>query len=159
VIPGLRAVAARRPPLSARTRRTYKAWGIWIDKKLGGRVRSLVRLIKAWKFYREVPISSFYLEICVTKFAEIGESVACSIDVTRILSLLDRAGLAKLQDPLGISGDIAPCADEARLEEAKSKLSTAVRRAVKALKAEKAGDTRGAFLWWDVLYAGEFPSY
>lgn len=40
-----------------------------IDDRLGGKVKPLIRFIKVWKYYRDVPISSFYLELRVAKYA------------------------------------------------------------------------------------------
>lgn len=39
----------------------------YIDDKLRGKVKPLIRFIKAWKYFRDVPISSFYLELRVAK--------------------------------------------------------------------------------------------
>ncbi len=40
-----------------------------VDRKLGGKVKPLVRLLKAWKYYHSAPIRSFYLEIYVAHYA------------------------------------------------------------------------------------------
>ena len=40
-----------------------------------------------------------------------------------------------------------------------SKLKTAVTRAENANQAQKDGDIKAAFEWWDKLYYYEFPSY
>lgn len=40
-----------------------------VDKRLDGKVKPLVRLLKAWKYYCDVPIRSFYLEMRVAKYA------------------------------------------------------------------------------------------
>jgi hypothetical protein len=34
-----------------------------------GKVKPLIRFLKAWKWFRDVPISSFYLELRVAKYA------------------------------------------------------------------------------------------
>lgn len=41
-----------------------------IDGSLGFKVKPLIRFIKAWKYYQNVPISSFYLELRIAKYAE-----------------------------------------------------------------------------------------
>ena len=41
-----------------------------VDEKHSGRVKPLIRFIKAWKCYRDVPIKSFYLEMRVAKYAD-----------------------------------------------------------------------------------------
>ncbi len=130
-----------------------------IYRKLGCKVKPLIRFIKAWKCYRRVPISSFYLELRVAKYCEGESAIIYDIDVERIFSKLDANGLAQMQDPKGISGYISPCRSQAQLEDAKSKLSTARVRAEKAVKARQDGKLAEAFGWWDLVYDGKFPTY
>lgn len=130
-----------------------------VDKKHGGKVKPLIRFIKAWKFYREVPIKSFYLEMRVAKYADGESSIIYDIDVKRILTMLRDNGLAALQDPMGIDGYIYPCKTEAFKQDALSKLSTAATRAEKAREAEEANDTKTAFEWWQKVYNDKFSNY
>ena len=130
-----------------------------IDGDLGSKVKPLIRFIKAWKYYRNVPISSFYLELRVAKYAEDESSIVYSIDVKNVFSHLDSIDLARMQDPMGISGYINPCFTQVQLDDAKSKLATALTRAQKARDAEVRGDIKDAFYWWNLLYNGQFPSY
>ena len=130
-----------------------------VNEDLGFKVKPLIRFIKAWKYYRNVPISSFYLELRVTKYAEDGSSIVYAEDVKGVLSYLDSIDLRDMQDPKGISGYISPCSTDAKLEDAKSKLSTALTRAQNACDAEDEGDIEKAFMYWNRLYAYKFPSY
>lgn len=130
-----------------------------IDSKLNGKLKPLIRFIKAWKYYRNVPISSFYLELRVAKFMVNDTWADYEIDVKRIFAHLQNIDLARLQDPMGISGYVRPCSTDAKLEDARSKLATAVTRAEKARQSEREGDTKEAFDWWNLLYDGHFPSY
>ena len=59
-----------------------------IDRQHKGKVKPLIRFIKAWKYYRDVPISSFYLEMRVAKYAEEEETIVYDIDIKRVLVLL-----------------------------------------------------------------------
>lgn len=129
------------------------------DERLGRKVKPLVRFIKAWKYFRQVPISSFYLELRVAKFAEGESSILYSIDVKRALRRLYENNLAAIQDPMGVSGYIYPCTSDVKLEDARSKLSTAVGRAEKAYEAEQGGKIDDAFYWWRLLYDDWFPTY
>ena len=130
-----------------------------IDKKHYGKVKPLIRFIKAWKYYRDVPISSFYLEMRVAKYADDESSIVYDIDVKNILAMLDDNKLAKIQDPTGMSGYISPCKTEAFKRDALSKLSTAATRAKNARIAEGNEDTKKAFDWWRLLYNDKFPTY
>jgi len=130
-----------------------------VDEALGRKVKPLIRFVKAWKYLRAVPISSFYLELCVTKYAEGEKSIVYAIDVRNFLTSLHNDGLPSIRDPIGISGLISPCGTDAQLKDAKSKLATAATRAQNARTAERAEKIKDAFYWWNLLYNDKFPSY
>ena len=96
------------------------------DNKLSKKVKPLIRFLKAWKYFQSVPISSFYLELRVAKYASNESAIVYSIDVKSVLAHLNSIGLARIQDPMEISGYISPCGTDAQLSTAKSKLSTAL---------------------------------
>lgn len=137
----------------------HNAYVAEIDKKLGGKVKPLVRFLKAWKYYRNVPIGSFYLEMRIAKYASQETSIVYSIDVRNILKMLWDNQLAAMQDPIGISGYINPCSTDIKKSNALSKLETALDRAEKALEAESEEKISDAFLWWDFVFDLKFPSY
>lgn len=130
-----------------------------IDAKLSYKAKPLVRFIKAWKYFQNVPISSFYLELRVAKYASDEKHIHYPVDVKRVFALLQDIELAKIRDPMGVSGLISPCRTETEFESAKSKVSTALSRATKACAAEKKGETKNAFHWWALLFGGSFPGY
>ena len=130
-----------------------------IDKKHNGKVKNLIRLIKAWKYYQNVPISSFYIELRVAEFCKDESTILYEYDIKTIFSRLLGNNLAKLQDPMGISGLIAPCETDAKLIESISKLSTALSRSEKALASVQKENIKDAFEWYNLLYNGNFTSY
>ena len=130
-----------------------------INEKLGGKVKPLIRFIKAWKFFREVPISSFYLELRVAKYASDESSIIYDVDVKRILCQLRDAGLADMQDPMGVSGYIPACKTQTLKDDALSKLERAATRAEKAREAAVNENVSVAFDYWRLLYNNEFPTY
>lgn len=130
-----------------------------VNKKHSGKVKPLIRFIKAWKYYANVPISSFYLEMRVAKYADSEEFIDYSQDVLRILVNLNQNNLANMQDPTGVGGYIHACKTEAFKVVALSKLNTAVSRAKKARLEETKGEIISAFYWWNELYQEKFPSY
>jgi hypothetical protein len=130
-----------------------------VDAKLGGKVKPLIRFIKAWKFFRDVPISSFYLELRVAKYASAERIIIYDIDVRNILKMLWDGQLANLQDPMGISGYVNACRSDAQRTDALSKLGTAYARADKAREAATQGKISDSFYWWRLLYNDEFPTY
>jgi len=89
-----------------------------VDRKLGGKVKPLVRLLKAWKYYHGAPIRSFYLEIYVAHYASQKKAIAYARDVRNILRLLRDSQLAALKDPKGISQYISSCSSKAQISHA-----------------------------------------
>ena len=130
-----------------------------IDKDLGGKVKPLIRFVKAWKYYRQVPISSFYLELRVAKYASDETSIVYDIDVKRILCWLRDTNLANMKDPMGVSGYIPACKTQAHRNDALSKLKTAATRAENAREAADKGNISNAFDWWRLVYDSKFPTY
>ncbi len=124
-----------------------------------GYAKSFARLIKAWKYYRDVPISSFYLEMRAAKYISGQTTVVYAYDLAFFLEELSDGGLAAMNDPTGSTGRIEPCSSDAKRTEALSKLQTAATRARNALEANKKGDNRTAFYYWDQLFNGHFPAY
>jgi len=130
-----------------------------VDEKLNWKVKPLIRFIKAWKYFRAVPISSFYLELRVAKYASEEQFISYEHDVRNIFKLLLDLDLSKMQDPMGFSGYIAPCTSKVAKTDALSKLNTAYIRAQKAVEESKNGNIAEAFDWWRLLYDNEFPTY
>ena len=137
----------------------HNAYVARVDAALSGRVKPLIRYVKAWKFLRSVPISSFYLEMRVAKYAEGEAVIVYDIDIKRLLRSLWDHQLARMQDPTGFSGYISACKTEAQEQDALSKLSTAVIRAEKAFEARANGNVSDAFAWWRLVFADAFPAY
>jgi hypothetical protein len=130
-----------------------------VDQKLNKKLKPLIRFVKAWKYFMQVPISSFYLELRVTKYAESESAIVYSIDLYRILKMLWEKDCADLQDPMGISGYIQASKTDAQRNDAVSKACTAYVRAEKARDAERKDNIKDAFEWWGLLYGGRFPTY
>ena len=130
-----------------------------VDEKHGGKVKPLIRFIKAWKYFRSVPVSSFYLEMRVAKWASTETSILYEYDVRTILKQLWDGQLASVQDPMNVSGNIYACKSEAQRADALSKLATALNRANNARDESDKKNVSGAFSWWRLLYNDEFPTY
>jgi len=138
---------------------THNSYVAAQNNRLGKNLKPLIRFIKAWKYYNNVPISSFYLELRITKLMESESSIVYELDVNSILKKLYDCDLAPIRDPKGISGLINSCSSSANKETALSKLRSAKIRAQKARDAEYSGNIREAFEWWDKVFSGKFPSY
>lgn len=127
------------------------------NDRLSGKLKPLIQLVKAWKYYNEVPIYSFYLELRVTKYAEKENSIVYDIDVKNIFKFLYENDLPDIQDPMGISGYVKACKTNAKKEIALSKLSTGHSRSSKAHSA-RISNVDNAFYWWNLFYNYKFPS-
>lgn len=129
------------------------------NNRLSNKLKKLIRFAKAWKYYKNVPISSFYLELRITKWMESESTFVYDIDMASIFRKLENCGLAAIQDPMGISGYVYACSSEAKKEDALSKVKTASTGAQKAREQEEARDTHSAFTWWNLVFNSSFPSY
>ena len=123
-----------------------------------GGAKKLARLIKAWKYYNDVPISSFYLEMRAAQHVTTQTSFLPYWDISQLLTSLDTHQLAGMNDPKGKAGRFYACSSAAKRIEALSKLSTATTRASKALNAYLAGNHDDAFRYYDLLFGGRFPA-
>jgi hypothetical protein len=137
----------------------HNAYVDYVNGKLSNKVKALIRFIKAWKYYKAVPIFSFYLEMFVTRYASSESTILYSIDVKNILEQLWDKQLSAMQDPMGVSGYIYPCVSDAAKSDSLSKLETALSRAEKARAAEEDDRIDDGFYWWNLLFDDLFPSY
>jgi len=127
------------------------------DRRLKGKLKPLIQLVKAWKFYNQIPIYSFYLELRVTKYAASEKTIIYDIDLKNIIKFLYEKDLPSIQDPMGISGFIRACKTEAKKNIALSKLATSYSRVMKAFN-ERDGNIDNAFYWWNMFFNGKFPA-
>lgn len=130
-----------------------------INDKHNGKVKELIRFIKAWKYYNDVPISSFYLELQIARYCNSETAIVHRVDIKNVFKLLLSKELSSMQDPMGVSGLIAACSSNVQKDNALSKLKTAYNSAVKAMNAEGEGDTKAAFDFYNLIYKNNFPNY
>ena len=128
------------------------------DKRLNRKLKPLIQLVKAWKYYNDVPIMSFYLELRVTKYMEDETVIVYDIDLKNILQKLKDCELASIRDPMGVSGLIPSSKTSTQKETALSKVKTAATRAEKAMTAKNDDNIDDAFYWWNLLFNNQFPS-
>jgi hypothetical protein len=123
-----------------------------------GDAKDLARLIKAWKYLRSVPISSFYLEMRCAQHVATQTTYVHVWDVCQVLEKLVAHELAPMNDPSAATGRIYPCSSDSTREDALSKLSTAAARARRALDAHRAEKYEATFEALNLLFAGKFPA-
>jgi hypothetical protein len=125
---------------------------------LNGGAKKLARLVKAWKYYNGVPVSSFYLEMRAAEYMNVQTYFDPATDLCRFLEWLNKIKLAQMNDPTGKASRFSPCSSNAKYATALSNLNTAATRARKGLHAQEAGSQSNAFEWWNLLFNGRFPS-
>ncbi|MGY1631880.1 hypothetical protein ACI784_09270 [Geodermatophilus sp. SYSU D01186] len=127
-------------------------------RAIGGGAKSLARLAKAWKYYNDVPISSFYLEMRAAEHMKAQSNFIPGWDLCLYLEGLEDHSLAAMSDPKHVAGRFYPCSSEAKKAEALSKLHAAAVRARKAHEANSDGKPDEAFRYLNLLFNGNFPA-
>jgi hypothetical protein len=103
-----------------------------VNSKHGGAVKKLARQVKVWKYLRNVPISSCYLEMRTAKHMDGENGYSPLWDLYLTLRKMRDVNLAAMNDPTGLGSRFGACSSETNRLDAKSKLDRAVSRALKA---------------------------
>lgn len=130
-----------------------------LNNELNNDLKPIIRFIKAWKYFKNVPISSFYLELFIANYFKYRTKIWYASDFQGIIKSLYDKDLPDVSDPLGISDDISPCSSTAKWSDALVKLITAKNRVNNACEAEEDNNIKDAFYWWNRLFADKFPAY
>jgi len=111
-----------------------------VDKKHSGSAKKLARLAKTWKYKRNVPVSSCYLEMRAAKYID-GESYVELVQYLYLfLNHLQNIELASMNDPTGLGSRFNAYSSDYNKNDTLSKISTAVIRAEKAMDFAKDED-------------------
>lgn len=130
-----------------------------IDSRLEGKLKPLIRFLKAWKHFRDVDISPFYLELRCTEYASGEKTIVYSFDLHNVFKLLWDLQLADMQDPQGILGHVSAWPAGADKETALSKLRTALYHTERAQETAAKGESEETFRYWNSVFNGHFPAY
>lgn len=103
-----------------------------VNGKHSGTAKKLARLAKTWKYKRNVPVSSCYLEMRAAKYIDDQTWVDLVQDIYYFLKNLQDIQLASMNDPTGLGSRFNAYSSESTKTDALSKLSNAVSRARKA---------------------------
>ncbi len=136
----------------------HNAYVTYADSECGSRVRPLVRFVKAVKYKREIPVSSFYLELAVAEFALRYSTGDYANDIRNFLRAVVDAGLPAISDPTGVSAVLYPSRTPLLQKQAMRALRRVDRVATKALEAEERGQIATAFQLWRLIL-GRFPIF
>jgi len=109
-------------------------------KHSGGGAKMLARHLKIWKYKRNAPVSSCYLEMRAAKFLSDETAYVPIIDLHYAFKHLQSVQLAAMNDPTGLGSRFGCCSSESTKADAMSKLDTAVTRSGRALTYHLADD-------------------
>jgi|SRR4051812_22134280 hypothetical protein len=123
-----------------------------INKRYSGAAKKLARLGKTWKYKRNVPISSCYLEMRAAKYADDQAFWDLPQDLYYYLKRLQNLELAAMNDPTGLGSRFTAYSSESKRIDAMSKLDTAVGRALKAKDFYMAGEHEKAIEQWKLVF-------
>lgn len=123
-----------------------------VNNKHDGAVKKLARQVKVWKYKRNVPVSSCYLEMRTAKHMDGESSYSPLWDLYLTLKKMRDADLAAMNDPTGLGSRFGSCSSEANRQDAMSKLNTAVARALKAKDFVENGDNSSAIEQLKLLF-------
>jgi hypothetical protein len=124
------------------------------NRRSGGKLAGVGRLIKAWKYGRErpIPISSFFVDMLLAS-SDIAAGVKsysqCLYSFFRLLAQRKGRGL---QDPAQIGGIVAAAGTAATLEQLNSAVLTAYQRADAAMRAEVRSYYSEANRQWSYIF-------
>ncbi len=137
----------------------HSAYIAAVDHELDGKLKPLIRFLKAWKYFRTVAISSFYLELRCTEYASGEKMIVYSVDFRSVLEVLWDDQLADMYDREGISGRVSVRSAGIDKETAISKLRSALYHSGRAQETAAEGDIEEAFRYWNRVFNGRFPAY
>lgn len=123
-----------------------------VNQKHDGAVKRLARQVKTWKYRRNVPVSSCYLEMRSAKHMDGETSYSPLWDLYLSLKKMYDAELASMNDPTGLGSRFGACSSEPTRQDAMSKLGTAVVRARRAKDYGNEGDNGNAIEQLKLLF-------
>jgi hypothetical protein len=111
-----------------------------VNRRFDGGVKTLARHLKIWKYKRNVPVSSCYLEMRAAKYMDGQQTYIPIWDLYLSLSNIQSSGFSAMNDPTGRGSRFSAYSSDTTKADALSKLSAAVSRSSKALDYYKADD-------------------
>lgn len=123
-----------------------------VNAKHNGGAKKLARHLKIWKYKRNVPVSSCYLEMRAAKYLSDDDSYSPIVDLHYALNHLKTVQLAAMNDPSGLGSRFGAYSSESNKQDALSKLDTAVSRSRKAMDYYLADDHANAIEQLKLLF-------
>lgn len=140
---------------------SHNAYVADIDAKHGGTVKLLIRLLKAWKFARNVPLKSFYLEMFAARFADGETSIIFDMDLRTLFRKLVETSAQPILDPRfpGDNRYLFGTNTDAQRADALAKATMAYEWAEAAVAYGQAGRINDAISRWELVFNYAYPAY
>jgi len=136
----------------------HSAWIGKINDDLGKNFKPFIRLIKAWNYYNDKPLWSYYIELCVAEFLSGESSIVYSMDIKNFFNFMVEKDLEPIEGAAG-SEDLVYGTSIATKEEARNKLALAAELAAQAHKCEIKGEIDAAYYLWRKVFNWRYPPY
>lgn len=136
----------------------HSEWINDLNDEMGRNLKPFIRVVKAWNFYNDAPIWSFYVELCVAEFLKSDSSIVYSVDLKNFFKYMVDKGLAPFEGSAGCTEPVYGTS-QADKEIGLEKLKTALALAERARNAEVKGDIADAFYLWRKTFNWRFPAY
>lgn len=109
-----------------------------------GEVKDTVRLLKIWKGNRSVPVSSFYLEMAVARYASSTADFSKAIAMYAVLLDIESNRVPSFEDPSTFLSQIEGCTSQSARTETSSKAKSAHENIHQAVDAAVASEDQSA---------------
>lgn len=128
------------------------------DSASGGKLKSVVKILKNWKQSRALPLplTAFHLELLMTQERTCAPGKTLSACVADALGLLALRECRALQDPCRVSGYIHAAGTDAKRDRLLAAVKESAAYASTARSAEVSGNLREALRYWDLVFNGQF---
>ena len=132
----------------------YNALFSQADVRLGGRLRVVSRLVKAWGFASLPPfgVSSLYVDTLLATAPIVAKGNSYGECLANLFRELVRRELRGLPDPSGLSGEIVPISSNRSIDHLYAAARGAFELAQEALEAQERGNNVAAKRQWRALF-------
>lgn len=128
-----------------------------VNDRLGKKVKTLVRLVKAWKYSQGVPVSSFYLEMRTVKYSSDESAIIYDIDLRAVFRRLVAGEMRPMNDPLGVVPRIPATSSEANRTTALRQAREALGHLEAAEAAQSAGNRSDYWSHMTSVFGYDYP--
>jgi len=129
------------------------------NTKSGGMLSNVARIFRYWTCSRQQPvaISGFHVELLMAAEGICAVDRSYSASFALLLETLAERECAALQDPLGISRNVAACGTAAKRDVAFGTVLACADRAAAAVESERNSDVAEARRLWNIVFLDGFP--